>query len=517
MGGRTVSTLFDSKMLPIDLRPYQSKACGMIAHSMKTGHRAPLMVAPTGSGKTTIAAAVIQQCTNAGHRSLFLAPRRELIYQASNRFRAANMPHGVIMAGTEYLEAHDEPIQVGSIDTLISRIFRQETPMEVQQYRLVIVDECHLAVTQRRKDLLALWPEAIILGLTATPIRKDGRALGLLFDDMLQPTSVTELTEQGYLCPARYFSLSAPDLAKIRTVAGDYNTGDLEEAVMKAELVGDIVQTWLEHAGGRPTVVFCTTIKHSVAVNEAFQRAGVKSEHVDAGTPTDERAAIFERYTKGETQVLTNCFLASYGFDYPELSCVVLARPTKSLMLYLQMIGRGLRIAPGKTDCLVLDHSGAVHMHGFADTEQFWSLNGHNNLQSQKKVDEAKEEAKPIECPECHAMFTKSIVCPECGYRLKPFAKPVEVHDGKLIELNKKERGAQLDEQRDFYRQLLGTAQDRGKSTGWAAAMYRQKYNEWPPFPWNDFPPCSASESTLRWIKSRQIAYAKQMQKEKAG
>jgi DNA repair protein RadD len=257
---------------------------------------------------------------------LFLAPRRELITQTSNKLRDTGVNHGVILAGADHLHDVSAHAQVASLDTLLSRVLRQGKLSELPNFTMVLIDEAHLAVTAKRIELLDRWPNAIRIGLTATPIRKDGRALGVLFDRLIGVATISELTEAGHLVPARYFSLSEPDLKRVRITAGEFNAKDLDAVVNRPSLVGDVVAHWLRHAPDRRTVVFCTSVPHSIAVAEAFQRAGVAAEHVDAGTPTDEREEMFARFRRGDTQVLTNCFLASYGFDLPVLSCVVLAR-----------------------------------------------------------------------------------------------------------------------------------------------------------------------------------------------
>jgi len=491
----------------IVLRDYQEHGIALLDQALAMGREAPLFVAPTGSGKTTWAAWLIKREVERGGAALFLAPRRELIRQASTRLRDAGIYHGVLLAGEGHLEDTDLPVQVASIDTLISRAFRRRQELDLPDFSLVIVDEAHLAVTERRKELLDLWPDAILLGLTATPVRRDGRALGMLFDALVEPTSVKALTEAGHLVSARYFSLSEPDLRKVRITAGDFNAKDLEELVNKQELVGDIVRHWLQHAAGRRTVVFATSIAHSIALAGTFLQNGVAAEHVDAETPTWEREQIFERFISGQTQVLTNCFLASYGFDLPALSCVVLARPTKSLMLYLQMIGRGLRPAEGKTDCLVLDHAGCVHLHGFADTQWHWTLDGTMKLGKGDDTRPKKEgDAKLIDCPECFAVFSKAIICPECGYQLRKAGKDLEVAEGELVELNATVKP--LGDPK-FFAELRGFAGERGYKRGWAAFKYKEKFGVMPPWDWNNDPPCTPSIETTRWIRSRQIAWAK--------
>ena len=305
------------------------------------------------------------------------------------------MEHGVHMAGREDLEDPWATVTVASIDTALARILKRgRRPFPDPD--LIVVDEAHLSITKHRQDLLDIWPEARLLGLTATPSRKDGKALGVIYDKLIEPITVEQLTEHGYLVPARYFSLSKPDLARVETLAGDYHQGQLSEVMAHPGLVADVVQTWLARGADRRTAVFATSIAHSTALAEVFQRAGVAAEHVDAGTQTSDRTAIFGRFSSGATQVLCNCFLAAYGFDLPDLACIVLARPTKSLVLYLQMLGRGLRTAEDKSDCLVLDHSGAVHEHGFAIDPRCWTLKGKYALESPVSPLRTREETKQI-------------------------------------------------------------------------------------------------------------------------
>jgi superfamily II DNA or RNA helicase len=369
-------------------------------------------------------------------------------------------------------------------------------------------DEAHLSVTAARKALLALWPNALRIGLTATPTRKDGRALGLLYDALIEPTTTAELTAQGYLVTARYFSVSKPDLKRVRTVAGDFHQGELETAMNQPRLVGDIVTHWLTHAATRRTVVFATSIAHSVALCEGFLSHGVAAEHVDADTPQPMREATFARFRDGRTQVLTNCFLASYGFDLPDLSCVVLARATKSLQLYLQMVGRGLRTADGKPNCLVLDHSGCVHQHGFAQDARVWTLDGVRALVEPQQSARERREAKMLECPECHCTFSGARLCPECSYFFAPRGREIKTLEGELVEI-----GEHLEpEQQDravFYAELRGVAAERNFKGGWAAHKFRDKFGDWPPYAWNNDPAATPSLETRRWVQSRFIAWRK--------
>jgi superfamily II DNA or RNA helicase len=294
-------------------------------------------------------------------------------------------------------------------------------------------------------------------------------------------------------------------------VAGDYHLGDLSERM--GALVGNVVDTWLARAGGRRTVVFGVDISHSAALCREFVAKGIPTEHVDAGTPVGERRTVFGRFRSGATQVLTNCMLASYGFDLPELDCVVLARPTKSLVLFLQMLGRGLRPAPGKTDCLVLDHSGAVHRHGFADEDRYWTLDGHEDLSAAERQRSNSDAApKMVTCPECRCVFTERSDCPSCGYFFPAKARRVNTLEGELVQVGDRREREDVFTQRRFYAQLLGIASERGWKPGAAAHRFKEKFGKFPPWEWkNSVEPQAASLEVARWVKSRCIAYAKRV------
>lgn len=489
------------------LRGYQQRAIEMLDAAIASGSRAPLLVSPTGSGKTRTAAALIHRAVENGQRSLFLLPRRELVMQASRTLMSIGVGHGVILAGANSQGGLYEQVQVASIDTLLARMVRRSR-LAIPDPHLIIVDEAHLSITAARKALCDRWPAAIRIGLTATPTRKDGRALGVLYDRLIEPVSVADLVRDGFLVRARYFSVSEPDMTRVRTVAGDYNAKDTEQVMNRPKLVGDVVAHWLQHAAARRTVVFASSIDHSVALYEEFLKAGVAAEHVDANTPQEIRDATFDRFRAGSTQVLTNCFLASYGFDLPELSCVVLARPTKSLMLYLQMIGRGLRPAEGKTACLILDHSGCVHRHGFAHDPRFWTLEGERALIQADQSPRESRETKQLTCPECQCAFSGARLCPECGYFFAPKGKEVATLDGQLIEI-----GETLDrESQDrlaFFAELRAIAHEKNWKDGWAAHKFREKFGNWPPRHFNNAPIVQPSMETRRWVKSQQIAWAK--------
>lgn len=504
--------LFMHSGASVALRPYQLSAIEQLQAAVAAGSRAPLLVLPTGAGKTVIAAELIRRAVAKGGSVVFLAPRRELIEQTSRKLDDIAVEHGVLLAGADARAGLDAAVQVASVDTLLSRMVRREQ-LTLPVPTLVLVDEAHLSITLTRQKLLSRWPQTVRIGLTATPTRKDGRALGVLYDAIVEPATTATLTAGGYLVPARYWSWPTPDLRGVRVVAGDYNWRDLERVMNQPVLLGDVVQHWLAHAGDRRTVVFATSIAHAVALAEAFRQVGVAAEHVDAGTPKDVRATIFARFRRGETQVLTNCFLAAYGFDLPELSCIVLARPTRSLMMYLQMLGRGLRIAPGKTDCLVLDHAGGVHCHGFVIDSRAWTLDGTYALEPTPNG--IRAERPPKECPVCHAVWKGPPICPACGLVLQPSGKMVPAAEGELVQVGGVDAPSAGD-RRAFYRELRGYEAERAYREGWAAHQYHERYGVFPLRSWNAEPLATPSDATRRFILSRVIAYSRGAKKRQA-
>ncbi|MBI5018420.1 MAG: DEAD/DEAH box helicase, partial [Deltaproteobacteria bacterium] len=393
-----------------ELRPYQSSSVDALRRSVAAGHRRPLLQAPTGSGKTVVAASIMASAVERGNRVLFLAPRRELVDQCAAKLRAAGVDHGILMAGR-----NGDPtgrVQVASAPTLYARCIRTHRA-PLPPAGLIVVDEAHLAITPSVRRILEAYPRASVVGLTATPARGDGRGLGEVFDDLVLGPSVAELVEQGFLVPQRYFAPSKPDLAGVRIERGDYVQDDLEDRMDRPTLVGDVVSNWLRLAQYRQTVVFATSIKHSIHLRDRFREVGITAEHLDANTPNEEREAVLQRVASGETQVVCNCFLLSYGWDCPPISCAVLARPTKSVVLYLQMVGRILRPHEGKDDALIIDHAAAVDEIGFVDEPMPWSLDGRERVQERRQTE--RKRSKPLTCEQCFAIYAGQLACPHCG------------------------------------------------------------------------------------------------------
>lgn len=468
---------------------------------------------PTGSGKTLLGMELARRAVAKGRRVMVMAPRHELIQQFIERMDTwAAGGYGIISAGFKKRQNLYSPVQLASVDTLVSRAIKRTT-LQLPVADLVIADEVHLYQTAHRAGLLEMFPGAKIVGLTATPGRYDGRPLGMTFERLIEIETVRGLIDRGYLVPPIYYAPSVPDLRRVRTVAGDYNKKQLEERM--EPLLGDVIEHWLKLACTRRTVVFAVGVGQSVYLAERFRAVGISAEHCDGTADQAHREGIFERFRTGETQVLCNVDLATYGFDLPDLSCVVLARPTLSVVRYLQMVGRGLRAANGKTDCLVLDHAGNVRRHGYAEEDRYWSLDGRRKGVGPKALElrpsksgEVNKEKLHLRCPHCKLIFSGALTCPGCQYYFERTAKAFRVVDGELIRMREPEPRDQS-ERIEFYRELLGYAGEKGYKPGWAAHAYESRYHELPPREWAHKGAAVPSPKTRGYVKFLTIRRAK--------
>ena len=501
-------------MSAIQLRGYQEQALAKLRSALAGGSRRVMLYSPTGSGKTEMGFAVIQAALAKGRKVVFIANRKELIRQASRRLDAAGIAHGILQA--ENTRGLDARVLVCSIDT----VHRRGLPADVG---LILIDEAHAAAgSLKYRELLFKYNLVPVVGLSATPfspgLGKPYRELGgrPLFEALVAAATIRELIDLGFLCDLDVFAPADPDLTGVKTQRGiggelDYNEAQLAAAVDKPGLVGDIVQHWQRLAAGKPTVVFATSIAHSQHIVEAFQRAGVAAAHIDYHHDDDERAAILDGFNQGRYTVLSNSALLAEGWDAPHAEVMILARPTKSLIRYIQMTGRILRPHPGKERALLLDHSGTVLHLGFATDDLPLELDdGTANKSGSRKHERKKSEPKP--CPKCKFIRDAGVhECPKCGFAPTRQSN-VEVAEGELVKLDRKgKRPATPDRKQHVYSQLLQVCRAKGYRPGWTANQYRAMFGVWPRG-LRDVEAAPTGE-LLGWLKSQQIRFAKGSQK----
>jgi DNA repair protein RadD len=500
-------------MMNLRLRDYQVKALEQIDAAQRA-----IYVLPTGGGKTVIFAKLIENLAAQGKRVLVIVHRHEILNQTSKKL---NVEHGIIKAGLNTDLSY--PVQIASIQTLSRRTSTGR--LEWPEADVIVVDECHHARAHTWRTALEAYPHAKRYGFTATPCRGDGRGLGNLFDELIIGPQISELKEAGHLVGVKYFAPAKIDLRGVTTRQGDYAVGELADRMNRAHLVGDIVTQWHRLAERRRTIVFAVDIGHSVHIKDEFVKAGVKAEHLDGQTPKEERDAILARLASGETEVVTNCMVLTEGFDCPPVGCIVLARPTKQLGLYRQMAGRGLRPADEKSNLILIDHSGAVHRHGLLEDEITWNLS--EDEKAENKIHESRAEGSLeafVDCSRCGSVRERGEACPNCGFKPAPRPELILTSDEDLVEVGERARARSFEEKLRWYRELMTIRArknerraERGQAPlkpGWPAAQYKDKFGEWPPRFWNaNAPADDVSPEVSSWVRSRDIAYSKRMQR----
>ena len=492
----------------MELREYQIESIEKIRASLRSGNRNVILQAACGSGKTIIAAEIVSKALEKGSRVIFLQNRRDLVKQTYQKFEDYGLGDevGVIMAGEDHHLSR--PVQVVSIQTYIRRIEQGEEWFHDAD--LVIFDECHSSIAKTYLKIIEQYREkAMILGLTATPCRSDGRGLGVIYDDIVPCIGTSELIDLKFLVPMVHYGPSAPDLSKIGTVAGDYNKKELGHAMDKPKLIGDIYDNWMEIGDDRQTIIFAVNVKHSKHIRDLFNSKGVPCEHIDAHTNDEDRLGIYSRFESGDTRILTNVGICTEGSDFPFVGCIVIARPTKSYGRFIQMAGRGLRPDNDKADCILLDHSGCIDRHGFVDDDMTWSLN--DKEKAWKKPPKKKEKAM-MTCDMCSHKFTGKR-CPQCGYDVKDYGKKVALIEARLEQQGRSKKSrATPEEKRMFYGMLEYLRREKGYQDGWAAHKFRAKFGTWPNS-YKDTGPILPDMKFNNWIKYQNIKYWKSKKK----
>lgn len=406
-----------------------------------------LLRAPTGAGKTICGATMANGAHKKGKRAIFLVHRNELLMQSSRAFSKFDIPHGLIAAG--FTPNRHADIQIASIQTIVRRLDR------IDPFDLVVVDEAHHASA-------ATWKRVIDhlggkrVGLTATPIRRDGTGLNDMFDFMVEGPSEAELMDIGRLTRFRAFAPSIPDVSSVRTIGGEFDLSELAKVMEKPSIVGNAVQHYGDLTLGRRAIMFCVNIERSLAAVEAFNRAGIPAEHVDGNTSATDREAATARFAAGKTMVLSNVGLFGEGYDVPAAEVLIDLAPTHSLGNAMQRWGRVLRpfyadgydlfTADGRLAAIdaspkqyawILDHSGNTQPvenggqgHGLPNTEREWTLEGRRKRKRQGVT------APPLrQCPTCFRTHPPQPTCPRCGFEYPSMGRTIEELEGELAEI----------------------------------------------------------------------------------
>lgn len=447
-----------------ELRDYQSRAITALRGWVSAGRRRPLLVAPTGSGKSIILTEVTKLALQMGGSVLIVVHLRELVSQTYRHLQSLGVERIGVMRGDDGRVDPWAKVQIASIQTLA----RRDRPKAT----VVILDEAHRSLADSYvTNVWEAYQDAIIIGCTATPCRGDGRPLGERYDCLVEAATYSALIAAGHVAePIVYSPERSPDLSGVRRVAGDWDDGELERRM--SALVGNLTDEWRAHAGGRKTIVFASGISHSRNIVERFNAMGVSAEHLDGTTPGTEREAILARLETGETSVVSNCAVLTEGFDMPSIRCAVIARPTLSLVLHMQTAGRCLR--PGAERPVILDHADNCARFGFPHEDRVWRLDG---------PAVRKTVVNPYRtCGQCFVYFERRLkACPYCGWTAPAAERALPVEEpGRLTT------ATPASIERAFFDAQVNKAREKGFKPGFASAKFKEKFGRWPAWSWSE-------------------------------
>lgn len=438
------------------LRDYQAGLYNKVRSEFASGKHRVLSVSPCGSGKTAVAAAMMQATLekNKSGECLMLAHRRELLSQ-----------HVETLAG---YGIDTSRIRIESVFTEAKHLEEHEKPL------LLVLDEAHLSKAASWEKVVQHY-DTWTVGFSATPCRLDGRPLGDIFESMVQGITHKELEEKHRLAPFDYYAPCDLDLSGINRRAGDFDENELEDLVCTRTIYGNVLESWRKYASGRLTIAFCVSVRHSKEVAEMFNEAGIQAASLDGSMTKSERAKIMDKFRKGEIKVLSSCNIISEGISVDECDCCMLLRPTDSLALYIQQSCRCLRYLPGKR-AVILDMVGNYSRHGLPDTPHEWSLDKPVKRRNEFNADGTLSLRV---CGFCFKTFQSAPICPYCGeqYELKPreIKQMEQVELAKLdkekfeAEQKRKAQAAQEIRNARSFQDLLAIQKKYGYKPGWAA------------------------------------------------
>lgn len=447
-------------MIPLTLRPDQAALIADAATRLFSHRQSVLLVAPTGSGKTVMFCSLVASWPTA--RTMILVHRDELIEQVSNTLARVGVEHGCIAPG--YANHGRRLVQVASVMTLVRRLADYPSP------DLVIIDEAHHAIPNSTwGTILRAWPAAARLGVTATPERLGGEGLRDTFTHLVVGPSVGTLMAQGALCPYTLFAPASVCADGVPRRGGDYAKNALAPIMDTMSVTGNAVQHYLALARGKRALVFCVSLEHAQHVTEDFRRQGIMAARMDGTLTRETRRGLVAEFASGRIPVLTSCEIVSEGFDVPAIEVAILLRPTQSLALHLQQIGRALRPYPGKATALILDHAGNTFRHGLPDDERCWSLDG----KATRRQQEGAQPAVSVRtCGSCFAACRSgTLVCVHCGQPFPIASRAVTEVEGTLVRVDPmvaRRVARQEQRQASTLADLLAIERQRGYKPGWA-------------------------------------------------
>ena len=405
-----------------ELREYQFALVRRVQESFMAGHRAVCLQAPTGSGKTVIAAHILRKSVERGSMPWMLAHRRELLDQIIAALRLEGVPYWVTAAGwhRNIDETPGKGVMVGGVQTVIRRYADLPRPS------FICWDESHHLGARTWEALFKAFPTAHHLGLSATPQRADGKGLAGFFSSLVHGPQTRDLMALGNLAPYKLYAPPGIDLRNVHVRMGEFIAKESQKAV--AKLTGNVMSHYLRLCMGKQALVFCVSRDHSREVVAGFEAIGVTARHVDGETPDEQRRMAIGDFKAGRLKVLCNVDLFGEGVDLPAVDVLIMLRPTMSKPLYLQQVGRVLRPAPGKT-ALILDHVGNCERHGLPDEVRVWTLDGTIKHKATDAI------IKVRVCPNCFAAQSPTPICRYCGYAFKVEGRRIEQVDGELVEV----------------------------------------------------------------------------------
>lgn len=488
---------------------HQTETVNAIRQTVRQGIFRIAVQSPTASGKTVMASVLAEGALRKGKKLAFVVSHLSLVDQVMEEFYKEGVRDIGIVQADHRMTDHSKPIQICSIQTLRSREFYPEC-------QAAIFDECHVLHAYHKQWLAhPEYQHTPIIGFSATPWT---RGLGKFFDTLLVAATTQELIDKGMLSKFRAFGTGHPDLTGVRTVAGDYHEQDLSTAMQQGTLVADIIRTWRERWGKDRTLIFGVDCSHAAALQARFNEAGYPTAYQDHSTSLRDRQEIKKQFHSGEIRAVCNVGTLTTGIDW-DVRCLVMARPTKSEMLYVQIIGRALRTAPDKDYAVILDHSDNTARLGLVTDIH------HDHLNMGKPATKPElRKPLPRPCPKCDCMLPRIMgKCQNCGAVQQRSVSGLVERDGELFEIvpgarvkpTKRDKFT-IDEKARFLAGLKFYGIEKGYKVGWAANQYRKKFKVWPDHRIEHTAPQPPTMEVRQWIRSGQIAWARSKRREEA-